>query len=128
MLLAQYAPPGIVTDARFRIVELRGNVERFLAGPKEAGADLFAALLADLLPGARQALAEAARTGIPHRLEGSPAAIEAIPLRLPEESRYYLIVFHETADGGEGAAKGEAAGAPRTRRTRISAPLSSKGN
>ena len=94
MLLAQYAPPGIVTDARFRIVELRGNVERFLAGPKEAGADLFAALLWQdlLIPGRR-----AEEAGSPRRpgpcIPQSPRGFSGRHLKRPppaarKKSRY----------------------------------------
>jgi two-component system CheB/CheR fusion protein len=100
MLLAQYAPSGMVIDSQLKTVEFRGNAEKYLAdNTKRPGADVFSVVLESLQPDLRRALTEATRTGIPHRVAGSSVSLEVTPLRLPDAPIHYLITFTDSEDG-----------------------------
>jgi two-component system CheB/CheR fusion protein len=96
MLLAQYAPSCLVTDSRFRVVDFRGPVEKYLdKGRKIPGMDTAAAVPEDLRVPVRLALDESARTGVSHSTQAGHVLIEITPVRLPETGAHYLIVFSE---------------------------------
>jgi two-component system, chemotaxis family, CheB/CheR fusion protein len=117
LLLGRFAPPGVLVDENFDILQFRGRTAPFLEVPsgeptnnllKMAGDGLFLEL--------RNGLAEARRLGRPVRREGIrvvsggqtlPVTLEVVPVR-SGESHCYLVLFQE----GDGPPAGELRPAP----------------
>ena len=71
VLLASYAPPGVLIDDALEIVQFRGDTGPFLApSPGRASLSLLKMLREGLLVGVRGAVHRARREGVPVREEG----------------------------------------------------------
>ena len=106
-LLAEVAAVGVTVDARYGIVEFRGDTGPYLANrPGRSSLNLLDMIHHELAGQVRSALAEAARTRAKVTLEeihlGKGAARRAIDLRvIPFDSTasggHYLVLFDEVA-------------------------------
>ncbi len=106
LLMAQYAPPALVIDDRYHIIEFRGDVGRYLApSAGEAELDLFRMLPDDVALHLRASVEEARQKNMGIRLEsiqvlhGSPKTITlaVTPILAPALGRYFLISFEEAS-------------------------------
>ena len=104
LMLAKYAPPSVVIDDNFRIVEFRGPVGPYLAPHAgEAHLDLFHMLREDAGLLVRAAVEEARQKSMGIRLEGiqlSPGgprtiAVAVTPLLTAGSRRHFLISFED---------------------------------
>ena len=112
MVLAEYAPPGVVVDSRMNIVQIRGRTAPYLElSPGEASQNLLKLAREGLIAGlgkairtARQSNAVAQEFGF--RIEDAgelkDVTIRAVPFRgpPPNEERYFLILFEEARRTG----------------------------
>ncbi len=124
LLLAKYAPPGVLVDADLHIVQARGHTGPFLElAPGDASLNLLKMARDDLLFGLRAAINEARRSGAPVRKEGlrttidgtsTSANLEVLPLGSATD-RHFLVLFEPRPPGG-GAARPPRKGPPRSRR------------
>ena len=104
ILLARYAPAGVIVDERDDIVEFRGETEPYLehAGGR-ASLNLFKMARKGLLLEIRQVIQEARKKDAPARKEGVSLRhrghvrwldLEVVPLRgSPEKGRSLLVLF-----------------------------------
>jgi two-component system CheB/CheR fusion protein len=112
LLLAEYAPPSVVVDDNFCIVEFRGHVGPYLAPHAgEADLGLFRMLREDVVLHVGAALEEARQKNMGVRVEGIPVslggprtiALAVTPLSTTELGRHFLITFEDdpraVADG-----------------------------
>jgi two-component system CheB/CheR fusion protein len=120
MLLSQYAPPSVVIDDKFGIVEFRGHVGPYLAPqPGEAGLDLFRMLREDVALHVGAAVEEARQKNMGIRVEGiqvppggpQSIAVAVTPLNVVGFERHFLVSFEEAPRAG-GAALPATAGRP----------------
>ena len=141
LLLAEYAPPAIVIDDNYRIVEFRGDVGAYLApNAGEAELDLFRMLRDDLGLHLRAAIEEARQKNMGIRLERVQvfrAGLEAItvavtPVAAAGLGRHFLITFENAAHaesasgaGQPGPSGAEADVPPERRAERLEAELTS---
>jgi two-component system CheB/CheR fusion protein len=104
LMLAKYAPPSVVIDDDFRIVEFRGSVGPYLAPQAgEAHMDLFHMLREDVGLLVRAAVEEAREKSMGIRLEGiqishaEPGTIAVVvtPLLSAGSRRHFLISFED---------------------------------
>ncbi len=144
LLLAQYAPPAVVIDDDYRIVEFRGDVGRFLepdAG--EAELDLFRMLRDDVALYLRAAVEEARQKNMGIRLESIQVfravpqiiTVAVTPVAVPGWKRHFLISFEEASHAGSATgalppsqdeeANPEESGAPQRRVAQLEAELTS---
>ncbi len=104
ILLARYAPAGVIVDERDTIVEFRGQTEPYLEhGHGRASLELFKMARKGLLLDLRQAIQEARKKDAPVRKEGLSLRhrgqvrsldLEVVPLRgSPEKERSLLVLF-----------------------------------
>jgi two-component system CheB/CheR fusion protein len=100
----RYAPPGVVIDSEFQIVQFRGQTGRFLE-PATGDPSLNVLKMAreGVLYGLRSVLNDVRKGDAPVRKDGLrvrsngdwiDVAVEAIPLTSVPK-RHYLILFHE---------------------------------
>ena len=117
LLLAEYAPPSVVIDDNFCIVEFRGPVGPFLAPHAgEADLSLFHMLREDVVLHVGAALEEARQKNMGVRVEGIPVALgvprtialAVTPLSTAEIGRHFLISFEEDPRAGAASADGSA--------------------
>jgi two-component system CheB/CheR fusion protein len=104
LLLASYAPAGVVVDSEFRILQFRGQTSAYLApAPGDATLQLLKMVREGLLNGTRAALYEARKSGEPVRRKGLPLKsdgrvrmidVVVIPLANPTD-RHFLVLFDE---------------------------------
>ena len=119
LLLARYAPPGVIVNDRLEIVQFRGLTGAFLEAPPgqpqmnvvRMAREGLAVHLHDALETARTKLVSVRKEGV--QIDGSrplSMSLEVVPLPgLPEAAeRFFLIVFEERAPRAEA----EAAPAP----------------
>jgi two-component system CheB/CheR fusion protein len=104
ILLAKYAPAGVIVDEKDDIVEFRGETEPYLehAGGR-ASLNLFKMARKGLLPAIRRTVPEARKKDAPVRKEGLSLRhrgqvrrldLEVVPLRgSPEKARSLLVLF-----------------------------------
>ena len=135
VMLTQYAPSGFVVNSEYRIVELRGDVKRFIGStrfldpytsddPAELNYDLFAALREEFRDRLRAALEKARnyqstvrveKVGFREQDRYSFVNIVVIPTQAPETEMFFLVLF-ETSElpslDTAPLASIEAAGAP----------------
>jgi len=108
VVLARYAPVGVVVDETMTVLQFRGRTAPYLEpAPGMASLDLFRmlaeGLLGEVRAGANQARAEnrpVTRTGL--RMRGGhsvePVQIEIIPFHVPPSGvRFFLILFADVA-------------------------------
>jgi two-component system CheB/CheR fusion protein len=108
VLLARYAPVGVVVDESMSVLQFRGRTAPYLEpAPGMATLDLFRmlreGLLAEVRAAATQAKAEnavAARDGV-QLTEGSAVRtirVEVVPFKVPPSGiRFFLVLFQDTA-------------------------------
>jgi two-component system CheB/CheR fusion protein len=105
LLLERYAPPGVLVDSGYNIVQTRGQTGNFLElAPGEASLNVLRMAREGLLYGLRTALQHARHSDQPVRKDGLQVRrrgevhtvdVEVVPIGGPAESRHYLIVFEE---------------------------------
>ncbi len=103
LIMARFAPPGVLVDADMKIVQFRGHTGAYLEpAPGEASLDLLKMAREGLLYGLRTAIAEALRSDAPIRKRGlrvkhnghvNDVNLEVIPLSPTAEGRFFLILF-----------------------------------
>jgi two-component system CheB/CheR fusion protein len=104
ILLARYAPAGVIVDANDNIVEFRGETESYLEHTHgRASLNLFKMVRKGLLLETRQAIQDARNKNAPVRKEGVSLRhrgqvhrldLEVVPLRgSPEAERSLLLLF-----------------------------------
>ena len=126
LLLARYAPPGVLVDSDLHIVQARGHTGPFLElAPGDASLNLLKMAREGLLFGLRAALNEARRSGTAVRREGMRvrvdgvslnASLEVLPLGGPTD-RHFLVLFEPGLERPDGPARPRKGGA-RPRRSR----------
>jgi two-component system CheB/CheR fusion protein len=117
ILLARYAPVGVVADEAMTVLQFRGRTSLYLEpAPGMASLDLFRMLREGLLAEVRAAVTQAkaenkavTRTGL--RLteggQGLPVRVEVIPFQVPPSGvRFFLVLFQDMT---QEAAEAEAA-------------------
>ena len=118
VLIERFAPPAVIVDAHFNIVQTRGQTGHFLElAPGEANLNVLRMAREGLLYGLRTALHEAQKgeqtvrkEGLRVRVDGSQRVVtlEVAPLGGgPAEGRHYLILFSEAAPAEATAAAAE---------------------
>src|SRR5262249_17785530 len=105
LLLARYAPPGVIVDESFKIVQFRGQTGPFLEpSPGEATLNLLKMVREGLLNGTRSALQESRKSGTIARRKGLPLKrdgkmvhvnVVVIPLSPTSDGRFHLVLFEE---------------------------------
>jgi two-component system CheB/CheR fusion protein len=124
IVLTRYAPPGVVVNSAFEIVQFRGHTSRFLEpSPGEASLNLFRMARQSLVIDLRAAVHQARKSGATTRKEGVQLRVngdvrsvdlEVIPIGGGNAAETcYLILFDDvTARQGPAAPSG----APEPRR------------
>ena len=107
ILLARYAPPGVVVDERMEVVQFRGRSGAFLEAPPGAPQhNLLKLARGGLVNPLREAITDAKARGVTVRAQGVRITergharaidLEVTPLTSPgaEADRYFLVVFEE---------------------------------
>jgi two-component system CheB/CheR fusion protein len=106
IMLERFSPPGVLIDNNLHIIEFRGQTGRYLEpAPGEASLNVLKMAREGLLYGLRAVLHDARKKnqatrkeGLQVRVNGSMrrVAVEVIPLAgKANESRYFLVLFHE---------------------------------
>jgi two-component system CheB/CheR fusion protein len=111
IVLARYAPVGVVIDEAGTVLQFRGRTSPYLEpAPGLASLDLFRMLREGLLADVRSALhqAKAENTSVAKEgmllTDGSEQRfrIEVLPFKVPPSGvRFFLILFEETVPAGE---------------------------
>jgi two-component system CheB/CheR fusion protein len=123
VLLARYAPPGVVVNERFEVVQFRGRTGEYLQSPPgqpqtdvlRMARDGLAAHLRDALETARSQSVAVRKEAV--RLAGDAQArsinLEVIPLAgiADKAERYFLVIFQEAATTTGAAAHSAQSGA-----------------
>ncbi len=117
-VLTGFAPPGVTVDAKFAIVEFRGDTAPYLKNrPGRPSLNLLDMVRADLAGTARTALAEAERTGRTaiardiHLGKGKSRRtvdLHVVPFTSKTEEPHYVVLFDERAKAS-GGGKGDGA-------------------
>jgi two-component system CheB/CheR fusion protein len=104
LVLARYAPPGVIVDGDLQIVQFRGQTGAYLEpAPGEASLNLLKMAREGLLFGLRTAIQEARRSKAAVRKSGlrvkhdavvREITVEVIPLDA-NEGRHYLVLFED---------------------------------
>ncbi len=108
VLLARYAPVGVVVDENMTVLQFRGRTGPYLEpAPGAASLDLLKMLREGLLSEARSALGQARAEGGVVRREAIPVRvgdafrlvnIEVLPIKVPPSGvRCFVVLFDETA-------------------------------
>ncbi len=114
LLLAQYAPPSVVVDDKYRIIEFRGDVGSFLAPDAgEAELDLFRMLRDDIALQLRAAVEEARQKNMGIRLESMQVfrpdpqfvSVAVTPILPAGLGRHFVISFEDVAHNASIAPK-----------------------
>src|SRR5262249_50165714 len=105
ILLGRYAPPGVLVDENFNIIQFRGRTNAYLESPPgEPTTHVLKMTREGLFLELRNALAEAKqnnrtvrRRGVRLRNDGGvrEIAVEIMPVRPQGGSTCYLILFQE---------------------------------
>jgi two-component system CheB/CheR fusion protein len=108
LLLARYAPPGVILNDRLEIVQFRGRTGAYLEQPPgEPQANLLRLAREDLVAHVHEALERARAQSTTVRKEGLRVQVgaerrivdlEVVPLAVIPDSteRYFLVLFDET--------------------------------
>jgi two-component system CheB/CheR fusion protein len=114
IMLARYAPVGVVIDEALTVLQFRGRTASYLEpAPGMASLDLLRMLREGLLAEVRSAINQAkaenttfVREGL-HLVEsgaGRPVKVEVIPFKVPPAGvRFFLVLFQEAAALGPAA-------------------------
>jgi two-component system CheB/CheR fusion protein len=110
MLLARYAPAGVVVDETLAVLEFRGDTDPFLDhGQGKASLNLERLLRRGLLIDLREAIEQARRTDAPVRRKGlqvhyreglTSVSLEVIPIKGRATAERCLLVLFEDETGG----------------------------
>ena len=125
----RYAPPGVVIDGDFQIVQFRGQTGRFLE-PAAGDPSLNVLKMAreGLLHGLRSALNEVRKGNGPVRKDGLrvrsdggwlDVAVEALPLSSAQQP-HYLVLFHSRSADRQSRVRGRSRDRARRRPERAS--------
>ena len=106
VLLSRFAPPGVLLNSRFEVLQFRGRTGRYLESPTgEPTTSVLKLAREGLFFELRSALNEVTETGtvttrdqVPFRHDGELVSlrIEVLPVRLPHlTERGYLVLFDE---------------------------------
>ncbi|HET7558903.1 MAG TPA: chemotaxis protein CheB, partial [Limnochordia bacterium] len=106
LLLRHYAPPGVLVDENFDIVQFRGRTGPYIEPPPgDPTTNLFKMVREGLFTDLRSALAEVVESERPARREGVRLSkngdsrvigLEVIPVKsVATEVRCFLVLFHE---------------------------------
>ena len=108
VVLSKYSPPGVVIDEQLRIVQIRGNTERFLVLPPGVPTtDLLQMVREDLVPDLRAAISTARTDDHTVRKEGvhfrsnaqlQEVCLEVTPIKAPASGQRFFIVLFESAE------------------------------
>jgi two-component system CheB/CheR fusion protein len=124
LLLARFAPPGVVVNERFEVVHFRGRTGDFLEQPPGyPQTNLLKMARGGLRSRLQRAISEAKERGVAVRVEAVHVArgdqnltfaIEVFPLLTDRDAsdRYFLVIFHEpgaTAPRGHELPEGDPA-------------------
>lgn len=107
IILAQYAPAGVIIDAHLRVHEFRGQTGRFLEhAPGAASLNLLQMVRPGLVVDLRTAIHKALKDDAPARKEGvilkinghaAEISIEVVPFSaLQSTERWLLVLFEES--------------------------------
>jgi two-component system CheB/CheR fusion protein len=110
VLLARYAPVGVVVDEGMTVLQFRGRTAPYLEpAPGMATLDLFRMLREGLLAEVRTATAQAKAENAPVVREGLRVAeggevrtvrVEVVPFKVPPNGvRFFLVLFQDAAAG-----------------------------
>jgi two-component system, chemotaxis family, CheB/CheR fusion protein len=109
ILLGRYAPPGVLVDDNFEILQFRGRIGAYLEPPAgEPTHGLLKMAREGLFLELRNAVIEARKTELTVRRdhirvrsndEVKEVDVEVIPVRQPGAGSCYLVLFHESGDG-----------------------------
>jgi two-component system CheB/CheR fusion protein len=130
ILLARYAPAGVIVDDDLRVVHFRGQTGPYLEpAPGEATLHLLNMMRGGLLSGTRSALIEAKKSGLAaHRTalpvdgDGTTRSVDVVVLPLPSTvpERHFLVLFEEkerhAAPRGDGPPSGRSPPSSRPKR------------
>lgn len=106
LVLAQYAPAGVIIDEAANILHIRGQTGPYLElAPGEPSYDLFKIARVGLLGGLRTAIRKALQQNVPVRQEGlrvhsqdhiRQVAVQVTPLKSPSSpARSFLVLFED---------------------------------
>jgi two-component system CheB/CheR fusion protein len=120
LMLARYAPVGVVCDEAMTVLQFRGRTSSYLEpAPGMASLDLFRMLREGLMSEVRAAVIQAksenkavARAGLRVAEDGQAreVQVEVVPFKVPPSGvRFFLVLFR---DGGEAAAPAPPAAKP----------------
>ncbi len=122
ILQNRYAPPAVVVDDDFQILQFRGQTGAYLEpAPGEASLSLLKMAREGLLYGLRGTLNEARKNQKPARKEGlrvradgilRAVNLQVVPLSPVRDQRHYLVIFEDAAHS-HGGPKAEQAPEPR---------------
>jgi two-component system CheB/CheR fusion protein len=122
----RYAPPSVIVDADYQVVQFRGHTGAFLEhAPGDPTLNVLKLAREGLVHGLRSALHEASRSeravrkaGLRARQNGSwhKLDVEVVPM-LGAENKHYLVLFHQVASNAPAREAGEGA-EPKGRRRR----------
>jgi two-component system CheB/CheR fusion protein len=108
LLLARFAPPGVLVNERLEVVQFRGRTGEFLEQPPgQPQTNLLKMARGDLLVDLQRALSEAKERGTAARIDGVQVvrgsqtltiSLEVLPLLADRETseRYFLVTFHDS--------------------------------
>jgi two-component system CheB/CheR fusion protein len=109
ILLSRYAPPGVLVNENFDVVQYRGRTSAFLESPPgEPTTNVLKLAREGLFLELRSALSDAKKNGRPVRREGirvrsngnvRDISIEVMPDRSQGDGTCFLILFEEPANG-----------------------------
>lgn len=124
VLLARYAPAGVLINETMEILQFRGRTSAYLEpAPGTASLNLLKMAREGLLAELRSAIVAARRKGANVRREGvrirtndhmSTISIDVVPFTGPSRERFFLVMFDSSpdgrsADGGKKKGKGKKA-------------------
>jgi two-component system CheB/CheR fusion protein len=117
----RFAPPGVIVDNNFTVVQFRGQTGGFLEpAPGEPSTNLLKMARDGLLHGLRMALQQARKTAAPVRKRGLRVRsnggwrdlnLEVLPL-VAADRVHFLVLFDEVTGGGAPKARERAGGRP----------------
>ncbi len=112
LVLAEYAPPGVVIDNQMNVVQVRGRTAPYLElSPGEASQSLLKLAREGLIAGLGKAIRTARQSNATSQERGfriedggelKDVTIKAMPFRgpPPADERYFLVLFEESGPNG----------------------------
>ncbi len=133
VILSHFAPPGVVVDEDFRILQFRGKTGAYLEpAAGDASLNLLKMAREGLTLDLRAALYAAKRKDAVVRKEGVTVKsnggirsvdLEVLPLRSPTQDRHFVVVFEDRTPAPEGEAKKPSPAEPARKADRETARL-----